>query len=104
MEVAIQSVRIDKIRAKLAEAMGWERTKYDRWLSPSREMRCDDPPDPFTDANDDYAVLEWFRAKEKPKHSAEWCEFWMGLNHSASYEIGDYAKAMISALDRQETK
>ena len=50
-------------RIKLAEAMGWERTKYDRWLSPDRKMRCEEPPDPFTDANDCEALIEFLNSK-----------------------------------------
>ena len=73
-------------RIKLAQAIG-ESTLETRF-------------DPFTNANDDYVVLEWFREKEKPKHSAEWCEFWMDLNHGASYLIGDYAKAALKVIDR----
>ena len=47
----------------LAKAMGWTETKYQRWLSPDRKMRCDFPPDPFTDANDCEALIRWLNEK-----------------------------------------
>ena len=93
----------NQYQIKLAEAMGWTETKYHRWLSPAREMRCDFPPDPFTDANDDYAVLEWMRDKPRYLHNEadeiEWCTFSCELpNDSWSYQIGDYARAALKVL------
>ena len=55
-------------RIKLAEAMGWKELadREEGWPSwyhddkPQEECRLtENLPDPVTDANDDYAVLEW---------------------------------------------
>ena len=94
---------------RLAEAMGWERTKYDRWLSPDRKMCCDFPPDPFTDANDDYAVLEWMREKcgvylpdvgYTREQAQEFKAFGEQLDDCELYEIGDYARAALKVVER----
>ena len=64
-----------------------------------------DPPwrnffDPFTDANDDYAVLEWIRAqgimgsKIATELSKAGCGKW-----SIDYQIGDYARAALKVID-----
>jgi len=71
-------------RIKLAEAMG---------SVPS----CDwSTFDPFNNANDDYAVLEWMR-KEMPhnqwlKVQKHWTPAWL-------YQIGDYARAALKVID-----
>ena len=55
--------------------------------------------DPFTDANDDYAVLEWMRKN----YGASL--FGKHLKFCSWYQIGDYAKAalkVIAALDHSE--
>ena len=97
----------DQIR--LAEAMGWtrsasnaERTLPVRWEHPyykyptftSEELA---PISPLTDANDDYAVLEWLRNK--------WAEPIFQLIESQlcsfdpiDYNIGDYARVAIEIL------
>lgn len=55
---------------------------------------------PFTDANDDYAVLEWMR-NGRHDHPEIWVEFkrlntdWLPFH----YEIGDYARAALKVLD-----
>lgn len=99
-------------RIKLAEAMGWERTPCEcvdagqqwGWESPDKKLfrKADELPDPLTDANDDYAVLEWMRdqtvkfrnlfqaALQNPHAPNVW---------SASlYQIGDYARAALKVL------
>ena len=51
-------------RIKLAEAMGWKKhPSEDWWQSPKQSVfkPVEYLPDPFTDANDDYAVLGWMR-------------------------------------------
>jgi len=55
-------------------------------------------PDPFTDANDDYAVLEWIREKYGGN-------FWVHFENtlSCNYQIGDYARAAIATLDERGT-
>ena len=51
--------------------------------------------DPFTDANDDYAVLDWMR-ETKIDHTVlteiehEW---------SMDYQIGDYARAACKVIE-----
>lgn len=90
-------------RIKIAEAMGWERTSYTtsaegvvhttRWrdLNGTCGQCKEDTPDPFTDANDDYAVLEHYRNK--------W-SFNVALNEKqlGSYKVGDYARAALKVI------
>ncbi len=107
-------------RIKLAEAMGWTDFIGDAGLPPgARGQRPQTqghqhPPDPFTDANDDYAVLEWMRntvlehRQTSPlgKVPAHLWEFFELINDAprGDYKIGDYARAAISVLDRQSPK
>jgi len=58
---------------------------------------------PFTDANDDYAVLEWMRLDGEPpqahgKHSQAWHEVMNIIRNSWDYQIGDYARAACKVL------
>ncbi len=75
-------------RIKLAEAMGF--LMGDSY----KELNFD----PFADANDDYAVLEWMRNHEHP----EWfVDELRGGDKSLSpwhYFIGDYARAAVLVL------
>ena len=85
-------------RIKLAEAMGW--TSWNaRWLTPDHKT-ITDLPDPFTDANDDYAVLEWMREQ------ATWVvgdvsdQFCDQLEWNCwEYQIGDYARAALKVIE-----
>ena len=54
------------------------------------------PFDPFTDANDDYAVLEWMRAQD----TTTAVKMTTAHNHHWSdYQIGDYARAALMVID-----
>ena len=91
-------------RIKLAEAMGWNRAEgrsdnlewSGMWFSPDG-YGPRPPPDPFTDANDDYAVLEWMRSDPCKFNNAE-CET---ENHGWAwkYQIGDYARAALKVIE-----
>jgi len=71
-------------RIKLAEAMGI--TLHNRW-------------DPFTDANDDYAVLEWLREKNDSPHEYLISQLDYGTRrYKWDYKIGDYARAALKEL------
>ena len=96
-------------RIKLAEAMGWKRLggEWDlkgdppAWEGPNTIDGFDDLPDPFTDANDDYAVLEHYRNKTKPgggtyKSDIHSLIEWM---RSVDYQIGDYARAALKVIE-----
>jgi len=80
-------------RIKLAEAMG---------SVPS----CDwSTFDPFTDANDDYAVLEWMRDNSRrmgfPGYVgalSDVMEKRLAASHAANYRIGDYARAALKVI------
>ena len=53
---------------------------------------------PFKDANDDYAVLEWFRSGAAVKYPITKEDFdW----HPVLYQIGDYARACLKVIDEQ---
>lgn len=51
--------------------------------------------DPFTDANDDYAVLEWLQdgRLDGVRHGVLGAEMFC-------YQIGDYARAALKVLDK----
>ncbi len=109
----------DKIR--LAEAMGWV-LEHDGpirlWTAPNgaKGILTIDLPDPFTDANDDYAVLEWARKQWKGKTTGlvykdrnSWHKFKLALTvgpfawrNGTGYQIGDYTRAALKVIG--ETK
>jgi len=76
-------------RIKLAEAMGISLEPY----HPTDD--CDHRPnfDPFTDANDDYAVLEWMR-----KIEADGGRLVYIGSMKSYYQIGDYARAALKVI------
>ena len=85
-------------RIKLAEAMGFLMTDSYKELN----------FDPFADANDDYEVLQWMRKKKEDLGVQDfafiWGKFAKSLKHACWYEVGDYARAAVLVLDRQEQK
>jgi hypothetical protein len=97
-------------RIRLAEAMGWKRLDHtpDRWFNDAPEHRQEECrhteylPDPLTDANDDYAVLEWVRTD-----AIDWDAFVKALptqnlwHFVQEYKIGDYARAALRVLDNE---
>ena len=101
-------------RIKLAEAMGWGKVSLRRFKN-SDERRItgrhpDDPPhmwgpreipDPFTDANDDYAVLEWMRsAIEASFYRDQQIQiFYDVLPVCCDYQTGDYARVALKVLE-----
>jgi hypothetical protein len=101
-------------RIKLAEAMGWQKHDHEEWWqSPtfSRFKTAEHLPDPFTDANDDYAVLEWARGVDgfsNQDHENRWGEFlvaptdYPALKHKAAYQIGDYARAALKVINNEQ--
>lgn len=97
-----------KYRIKLAEAIGgpiWE-----AYIDPSKHPECVDLPDPFTDANDDYAVLEWFRSGHRndgPQNVTrqQFVDFDRALEdapeYSCDYEVGDFARAALKEIENE---
>jgi len=88
-------------RIKLAEWISgpiWE-----AYISPINHPELIVLPDPFTDANDDYAVLEFMRKIHRPEVSttsdqwASWDRFVVNLPECLvdDYQIGDYARAVL---------
>jgi len=88
----------DQDRIRLAEAMGWVRIDegglWENSKGFGRELE-QNLPDPFTDANDDYAVLEWMRNQ---KNNAGYWGLLEGVGRW-QYQIGDYARAALKVLD-----
>ncbi len=109
-------------RIKLAEAMGWTRRVAAnptilglaegsvRWHTPSGAICAaviDLPFDPRTDANDDYAVLEWAKTQDADFQY----KFQMALHDlttdkwfsgsSWNYTIGDYARAALKVIGNE---
>ena len=91
-------------RIKLAEAMGWTMDAPSKesiypWqhVNYTSRVRC---PDPFTDANDDYAVLEWLRDKDNKPWQYMLSQLDYG-NHRYKwdYKIGDYARAALKVIE-----
>jgi len=98
-------------RIKLAEAMEWtkivNRNDNGPWMSPvglitglwgisPEGIGPQKLPDPFTDANDDYACLQFARKQGNPLWTPfmHHCE---GEQHQ--YEIGNWAKALLIAIE-----
>lgn len=105
----------DQERIVLAEAMGWKRGKWlfqDCWYSPDGSVYLATEYggikfDPFTDANDDYAVLEWMQNKQfVPDQIPVWQAFQeqVGIMQAvpANYLIGDYARAALKVLEKED--
>lgn len=107
-------------RIRLAEAMGWTineamkvkpdfapaYTRRGYMVTPKGDLRYNF--DPFTDANDDYAVLEWMRENWQGKegHYGHWHQtalsLWWRWDEYAvvvPYQIGDYARAALKVID-----
>ena len=102
----------DRIRL-LAEAMGWKPALggdaeiiggfaiafKDTWVDPTGIYYTEKLPNPFTDANADYAVLEWIRtqgiivSKIASQLDKPGCGKW-----SIDYQIGDYARAALKVI------
>lgn len=123
------------MRIMLAEAMGWthirmkwiamDETSYPFGCPPANQYSGgvvqkqykEQIPDPFTDANDDYTVLEWMRdwraqgitQEQLHAFNARVGDHWSFTAASPSsswiqYQVGDYARAAISVLTRRETE
>ena len=94
-------------RIKLAEAIGVDLRTYK--CGGTGAVHYDF--DPFTDANDDYAVLEWMRVTYNTyeylmEHQGDrWVDFIAALDgsgdggHSCCYQIGNNARAALKVLD-----
>ena len=103
-------------RIKLAEARGWRATIPTPseilgevpdlvWVKPDGGWQYE-PPNPFKDANEDYAYLEWMR--EQP--SDKWLIFCVYLKFqlqdrgedleyiATAYVVGDYARAALKVI------
>lgn len=83
-------------RIRLAEAMGWKCPFNDPGNCLKHHYHSEiKVPDPFTDANDDYAVLEWLKTKKNYSQLGELFEH----REIARYKIGDYARAALKVLE-----
>ena len=97
----------DKDRIRLAEWMGWikldprlleqrhggePRWETDCWVDKAGVMfrTKEGLPNPFTDANDDYAVLGWMRANGGEN---------VIQGYKINYRIGDYARAALKVIE-----
>ena len=103
-------------RIKLAEAMGYYlqafpvthtdgsegMSDFKVWHAPNhrRLEPTEELPDPFTDANDDYAVLEWIT--DRPPLWAKFKRLYWP--HAWAYQIGDYARAALTVLQQHGEK
>jgi len=91
-------------RTFLYTQMGWG-SCGETMGQPPGERYFEELPDPFTDANADYAVLEWVRTKQIDQSG-----FALELERiltqemdcydmpEMKYQIGDYARAALSVL------
>ena len=93
---------------KLALAMGWTHEQMREnlyrtcWKSPQGDdwVFPSDLPDPFTDANADYAVLEWMRNEGKGRYD-NFCNALAIIldNDHFNYKIGHYARAALKVIE-----
>ncbi len=89
-------------RIKLAEAMGRSTEILHKWSGESESVF-----DPWADANDDYAVLEWMRCKcklgsitnDEPTNWKLWDSFCCELLEPELRGIGDYARAALKVME-----
>ena len=114
---------MNEAREKLAEAMGYVKVSnytgsfadqqgVQHWTHPDG-YAVFEAPDPYTDANDDYAVLEWCRINLSPKQFVKFSEnianLLIGLEKkkpfdalcislTTEYQIGFYARATCDVL------
>ena len=87
-------------RIKLTEAMGWSDCSDDMGKPPNC-FGFDYLPDPFTDANDDYAVLEWVL---KTWSDEDQLKFEYAADcHVLERKIGDYARATLKIINQPTT-
>jgi hypothetical protein len=109
-------MNLEQDRIRLAEAMGSEvKESGALWGGPlsgrfvfrgdGYEMADIRIFDPFTSADDDYAVLEWMRSDERHirfrEALAQVFHEWHGDPVPFYYEIGDYARACLKVLDSE---
>ena len=89
-------------RIKIAEAMGYAFIPLtDSWLTPCGKRTVKKLPDPFTSADDDYAVLEWMRGSDNSlqSESFDFIIFGNAVKHGRWYQIGDYARAYLRVIE-----
>ena len=90
-------------RETLAEAMGYEKVGPTPSLPDAPEGYANltgdfrfDLPDPFTDANDDYAVLDWMREQAIDTSSVFYQQC------VGDYQVGDIARAALLYLSSED--
>jgi hypothetical protein len=91
-------------QVKLAKAMGWRENVYPEsagwWTHDELDLHRVGPPTPLTDANDDYAVLEWAREQGTKFIVLFRRQFFeMHRTHPWDYAIGDYARAVLRVIN-----
>ncbi len=91
-------------RIKLAKAMGGMATTINdgSWAYCNWPKGVPERFNPFTDANDDYAVLEWMRSDEMyvtPTYPAFCDQLLYSERGMPAYKIGDYARAALKVID-----
>ena len=94
-----------KDRIKLAEAMGWtytppntsgllDITHPEEWTHPDHKYGRSYPPNPFTDANYDYACLQFL--KEKRSNAGKG---YKRIGESYFYQVGDWARSLLKEIE-----
>ena len=94
----------EKDRIRLAEAIGRRHPLGKHYGGGVSELFGGpsgyiEPFDPFTDANDDYAVLEWMRKNWTDQQQIDALEALPMGNYMDAYQIGDYARAALKVID-----
>jgi hypothetical protein len=94
-------------RIRLAEAMEWV-VRDGALYNPNdpggwAEIPHMPLPDPFTDANDDYAVLEWMRKTYWDWQIVIDAFEGAGNNVKDEYHVGDFARVALEVLDSHQT-
>lgn len=102
--------QIKELRIKLAEVMGWERREHKTtsgvipyWYNTQSPVPDKgDCPDPFADANDDYAVLCWLRGFVEDSNEIIDALEQRSVFSVVDYEVGDYARAALTVLQQHK--
>ena len=111
----------DKDRTRLVEALGWKHLPLiagiQMWRPPKGWRRhandgrrtvynytSDLLPDPFTDANDDYAVLEWaIKNLDPDAYFSALTDVVGSYCYLHEYRIGYFALAALRVIDHAKT-
>lgn len=107
----VHHIADENLTADLLAEMGWRQgylqgrdynEVYRGWHDPGGSWH-QYLPQPLLDISADFMVLEWVR-DTWDRNGAMWCDVWFELGHSASYEVGDWARATYKAIENERLR